>query len=544
MTTIQEPVRLTSIEMLDPSPFNPRRTFNEKTLDELARSIREHGITTPLIIRPKNRRWEIVAGHRRVEAARRIGLPGVPCVERQLTDDQARDLALIDNLQREDVPPLEEANAYNELKQRLGTAEAIAQRVGKEASYVARRLALVTLAEFPKKALAERLMTIDHALLLAKLGPIEQDANLKWLLNPNAGIKVKIETVIAERIKDRDSKSRYSPWEPQSVVELKHHIEINVGRKLSRAPWDLEDADLVKEAGPCSSCPSNTKANDLLFGDMSIAAATCEDGACFEDKRLAFVRIRLTQAAGGGDDPSKLPIKLSWKATSVKPRVARGDLLNLDGFNSTQVFKVGQWREAKKGSCDFVRTGVTVDWDDPGWNEPKKLRKPGEIITVCIAEKCKVHKKAYLDPDRKGNGQRFDAKADEAKREQKKQDAIAESKIRMAAATKALDQVKLMPVAALRELLVRHCFPYEKRAAEALLPGLTKHVKEAKLDSLNFAQAIAVLSIEELTCDQWDEPKETRKDFLASLKRLGFDGSSFWLKPAEKTMPKKKGGRK
>ena len=556
--TTSEAPREIPIQLLEVAPWNARKTFDAGALDELTATIQKQGLIQPLIVRPigepngskfAKQHYEIVAGHRRYRAMFKLNRDTVPCTVRELTDDEAREVGLVDNLQRVDVPAMEEADAYNELKQRLGTAAAIAARVGKDVSYVARRLQLVSLAESPRRALQEKLITIDHALLLARLGVDEQDVNLKWALNVNAGIKVPVEKVIEERIADRDGDTRWGgPWEPQSVLELKHHIEENVGRKLSRAPWSLDDAALLPAAGACSACPSNTKANDTLFSDLAIDEATCEKGACFEEKREAFVQIQLTLATTKGQSLEGPALRVSWRPTSVKPRVSQAKAGSVvidsrDGFNLFQVFKAGQWIEAKAKSCEHVRSAVTVDWDDApghGYN-PKKLRKPGEILTVCIASKCKAHPKEWEKPKR-ASGERYDPKAEEAEREKRKQAAIVESKIRMAAATKAVEQIKAIPLTALRFLIVDALpdWTQQRRPYEALMPGIAKIVESAKLDSVDLARAIAVATIDKLTAYEHSDAKEGRAEFLASLKRLGYDGSGAWVAAkAESAKPAK-----
>ena len=117
------------------------------------------------------------------------GLEVAPCIVREMTDDEARELAIVDNLQRQDMPALEEADAYEALRQQLGDAERIAARVGKPVEYVAKRLRLVSLGTYSRQALAERLITVDHALLLARLGAEEMKrAALKWTLERTARI--------------------------------------------------------------------------------------------------------------------------------------------------------------------------------------------------------------------------------------------------------------------------------------------------------------------------------------------------------------------
>jgi ParB/RepB/Spo0J family partition protein len=530
------------------APWNARKTFDPASIGELAASIKAHGIQVPLLVRfagvdddegpPGIEIYQVIAGHRRLEASRLLGLAAVPCIVRDLDDDQAREIGLVDNLQREDVPALEEADAYAELQQRLGTPAAIAARVGKDVSYVARRLQLTSLAELPRKALAERLITLDHALLLARVGRAEQDENLKWALDHNAGAKKPIEDVIAECVKAR-GRAGWKP-EPQSPQRMKEHIEQNVGRKLSRAPWKLDDATLLPAAGACDVCPSNTKANDTLFGDLNIAAATCENGACFEAKRTAFVQIQIAKASVG---VSQTPLRVSWKISATAPRQAKDG----SGPNEEQTFRLGQWMDVKKGSCEHTRIAVTVDWSDAGnrgfMGSDEKVRKPGQALLVCVTPKCKAHLKTYEEPKR-ANGDHYDPKAEEEKREKVKQAAIAESKLRIAVATKAIESIKALPAEALRALAQDALAGANVRVCNAIIPGIDKVLTTAKVDSKEFAQAAALVSISEnLEAPQWNGAEPGRKEFLADVKRLGYDGSSAWLKPAA-PKPEKKAAAK
>ena len=544
------PEAVTEIHLCDlrVAPWNARKSFDPVRLAELESSISLHGIQIPLMVRrlpidSANDVFEIIAGDRRYKVATKLAKASAPCIIRALDDDQAREIGLVDNLQREDVPALEEADAYHELQQRLGTPAAIAARVGKDVSYVARRLQLVSLAELPRKALAERLITVDHALLLARLGSGEQDENLKWALDTNAGVKTSVDDVIAACVKERDRKTSgwQSYFEPESALELRNHIEQNVGRKLSRAPWKLDDAALVAAAGACDVCPSNTKANDTLFGDLNIQAATCENGRCFEEKRAAFVRIQIGKAAIGVSQP---PLLVSWKISAAAPRPAKDG----SGPNGAQTFRLGQWMDVKKGSCEHTRIAVTVDWSDAGnrgyMGTSEKIRKPGQVLLVCVTPKCKAHPKTYEKVKSKSDGGGYDAKAEETKAEETKAAAIAESKIRLAVASKALEGIKTLPDAVLRALVSSRIpdWAEDRKPMEALVPGLVKTVREAKVDSIAFAQAAAIASIDHqiLTCGQYQDPKASRGYFLAAIKQgLGYDGSNAWLKPAAPKPEKK-----
>jgi ParB/RepB/Spo0J family partition protein len=541
-------VREIPLDLLDSNPRNPRKTFDALALGELAASIKSIGFTQPLLVRPTPQldglvemRYEIVCGHRRVEAADMLGLESAPCTVRSLSDEEAADIAIVDNLQRADVPALEEADSYEALRQRLGTAEAIAARVSKPVEYVAKRLRLVSLGEHSRRALAAQLITVDHALLLARLGSEEENAALKWTLDHNAGVKVKIEAVIAAAIErreeERKEKSHWrNTWEPMSVQRLKEHIERSSGRKLSRAPWSLDDAELVPAVGACTVCPSITKANASLFSDLDIEEATCADGLCFESKRAAFVQLQTRKAIAPEDE--QLPLRVSWKSTAVKPRMTKDG----SGPVLSQIFKYGQWLDVKKDSCIYMRKGVTVDWSDAGdrgyLRNGRKVRNPGEVLLVCVAEKCKAHPKGW----EKAQGWppamlRAMKPREKAAQEKRKEEAVEESKLRMAVAAKAIEGVTKLPVDALRALAIDSLADWadDRKYHEALVPGIAKILGEAKADSVPFFRALAAASIDMglLAADEWRPAKEGRGDFLAAVKRLGYDGSSAWLKPAK-----------
>lgn len=386
---------------LSVSPSEARKTIAAGPLRELTLSIEQYGVREPLLVRPRGLDglgaagvFEIVSGQRRYLASGLAGKLTCPCLVRALTDDEAAEIRLISNLQREDLPALEEAAAFAELRDRAGSIAAVAAKVGKDIAYVTKRLKLVDLGELGRKALAAGILTVDHALLLARLGKDEQAAALKWCIDYSAGAKTTAEKVVDDRIAiGLESRGGHHQWEPQSVQRLKEHIEQHSGRKLARAPWDLDDATLAPEAGACSACPSNTKSNTSLFGDLDIEAATCADGQCFEAKRAAFVQLQWNH------ETTKLqatpPLSVSWKISTVKPRWARDG----KGPDLKQVFKYGQWLDVKKGSCAHVSTAVTVDWSDASdrgyMGSGRKQSKPGEVVLVCVAEKCKTHPKGW-----------------------------------------------------------------------------------------------------------------------------------------------------
>lgn len=156
------------VEDLRPNPYQPRRVFADDKLEELAASIREHGIIQPLIVRRSAvRGYDIVAGERRFRAAQRAGLDTVPAVVRDLSDAELMEIAIIENLQREDLNAMEVAEAYSRLMDKLGlTQEQVAQRVGQSRSHVANMLRLLQLPEGIRENVSRGTLSMGHARAL------------------------------------------------------------------------------------------------------------------------------------------------------------------------------------------------------------------------------------------------------------------------------------------------------------------------------------------------------------------------------------------
>ena len=168
------------IEQISPNPYQPRKTFGEAALEDLVRSVREHGIVQPLVVTRAGDRFKLVAGERRFRAAQRAGLRVVPVVIKEMTQKaDALEIALIENIQREDLNPMEEAAAYHQLHDEFGmTQEEISKRVGKERSTVANFLRLLKLPESVKKLLASGRLSMGHARALLALDSAKKQEQL------------------------------------------------------------------------------------------------------------------------------------------------------------------------------------------------------------------------------------------------------------------------------------------------------------------------------------------------------------------------------
>jgi ParB family chromosome partitioning protein len=180
------------ISQIQPNPFQPRKTFNEASIDELARSVREHGIVQPLVVTRAGDKYKLIAGERRFRAAQKAGLTTVPVlIKEMMAEGDALQIALIENIQREDLNPIEEAMAYHQLHDDFQlTQEEISRRVGKERSTVANFLRLLKLPDPVKKLLASRQLSMGHArALLAIESPKKQEQLADRVVRKNLNVR-------------------------------------------------------------------------------------------------------------------------------------------------------------------------------------------------------------------------------------------------------------------------------------------------------------------------------------------------------------------
>lgn len=169
--TTSEDTHEVPIGLIDPSVLQPRTVFDDAKLDDLAKSITANGVVQPVLLRRKGNRFELIAGERRWRAAERAGLTKIPAVVRDVSDDKVLEIALIENIQREDLNPIEEARAYKKLIETLGlTQETVALRVGRDRSYVTNYLRLLRLPEDIQDLLQSGRISTGHARTLLGAG--------------------------------------------------------------------------------------------------------------------------------------------------------------------------------------------------------------------------------------------------------------------------------------------------------------------------------------------------------------------------------------
>jgi len=184
-----EVVQQISLVDIKPNPFQPRKVFDEEALMELSESIKEHGVLQPIIIRKKGSKFEIVVGERRYRASQEAGLEEIPAVVRELNDQQMMELAILENLQREDLTPIEEAEAYQNLMEHLSlTQEQLAFRLGKSRPHIANHIRLLSLPEVVRTAISIGELSMGHGKALLGLKkkktiPLIMQKTLKENLN-------------------------------------------------------------------------------------------------------------------------------------------------------------------------------------------------------------------------------------------------------------------------------------------------------------------------------------------------------------------------
>lgn len=170
-----EAVEHIHVKSIKPNPYQPRKIFDETAIEELRDSIKEHGILQPIILRKVGTTYEIVVGERRFRAAKLAGLKEVPAVVRNLTDEETMELAILENLQREDLTPIEEAEAYHNLMENLKiTQEQLAFRLGKSRSHIANHVRLLTLPNKVRTTITEGKLSMGHGRTLLGLRNKEQ----------------------------------------------------------------------------------------------------------------------------------------------------------------------------------------------------------------------------------------------------------------------------------------------------------------------------------------------------------------------------------
>lgn len=378
------------------SPEEARKTFDQAALDELAKSIVQDGVIEPLLVRPLEvpEGWndgplfEIVAGQRRFLASKIAGKPTCPCIVREMSDEEAAERRIVSNLQREDLPPVEQALAFRALLNMPGaTVETVAAKLAKSPSYVSRRLALLNAIEPVREALKAGAIEVGHAMELARLDTKQQIRHLSKLNcgyvasaaetnqfasdcddeeDEDAGEDDFDEDEDDDPLEDpQGTGEKLSQWSPTfaSVADLRRDIARTTLRILADAPFPLDD-ELPPMA--CTECPKRSGNATLLFDDC--AQDTCTDRECFDSKVKVWVKHELDQA------------------DKNKPKL----LMLRDGYSSSKDV-ISEWNVVVVNDkkpvvpCESQEEAIWINGD-----------KAGHRTMICRDSKCKVHQSPQI----------------------------------------------------------------------------------------------------------------------------------------------------
>ncbi len=248
----------TKVKLLDiePNRDQPRKQFDEEALAELSDSIAQHGVLQPLLVRPMpDGGYQLVAGERRWRASRMAGLTEVPVVIRDLTDAQVAELALVENLQRENLNPLEEANGYKELSEKFGyTQEKISEIVGKSRPSIANALRLLNLPESVQEMVSDGSLSMGHARAILSLEDDKMKIDLAKLVIQNDISVRETERVARNMMKEAPKKSKAkkrNPYYDEAELALSEVLgrKVKITKSSKKGALEIEffdDADLKK----------------------------------------------------------------------------------------------------------------------------------------------------------------------------------------------------------------------------------------------------------------------------------------------------------
>jgi ParB family chromosome partitioning protein len=336
------------------SSTNPRKTFDETQLTQLAESIRSKGVLSPLLVRRVNGHFEIVFGAQRYRAAQRAGLLDVPTTVRELSDAECLEIQLIENLQRTDLHPFEEAQGFRALLESQGgrySIETIAAKTGKLASFIAKRLKLLDLTRPAADAFLAGHIGVEHAQLIAKLAPDVQEEALRRCFDGFYAADEKERSLVPV--------SRVQAW-----------IEYNIYLSLKAVPFSKEDETLVPEVGSCANCPKRTGFNRLLFAEVKEDSDSCTDAACFNRKLEMHIAQRVAKT------PGLVMISDSHQQQGATPILSRENYVEVLAKRN----KNSKGNRPEQKLCNHLKPAIHADGTDKG-----------HLVKICADPTCKIH---------------------------------------------------------------------------------------------------------------------------------------------------------
>lgn len=232
-----------NIDEIRSNPYQPRKVFDEEALKELADSILEHGVVQPIIVKKSIKGYELIAGERRTKASKLAGLKTIPAIIRDFNDQDMMEIALIENIQRENLNPIEEANAFdNIIKSTNMTQDEIAKKFGKSRSYITNILGLIKLPEETKKLVETGKLSMSHARSLSKLEDMDEINKLAYkIVNDNLNVR-DIESIARDINLPKKNKTtvvnNYAIYE--NIMRDKIGTKVKINNHKIEIPFDSE----------------------------------------------------------------------------------------------------------------------------------------------------------------------------------------------------------------------------------------------------------------------------------------------------------------
>lgn len=227
-----------SVDEISPNRMQPRSFFDDKKLEELVASIEEYGILQPVVVQKANSGYELIVGERRWRASKKLGLKKIPAVIREVSDEQSLEIAIIENIHRQDLNPIEEAEAYARLSSEFAlTQEMVANKVGKSRATVANTLRLLNLSEILKEDLVSGKISMGHARALLGLeNPKNMEALRKEIVKK--GLSVRQTENKAKKLKNDSAEKSNSSTDPKDIFikDLEKDLARRLGTKVNISP--------------------------------------------------------------------------------------------------------------------------------------------------------------------------------------------------------------------------------------------------------------------------------------------------------------------
>lgn|GEM_PF-750548 len=387
---------------IEPDPNNVRHQADDDKFAELVESVEERGVLQPILLRPikssdENRaKYRIIAGERRFRAAKQAKLTEIPACILEIGEGDALDVQLIENIQREDLHPLDEADGLLRLMETENLdVPAVAQRLGKKPRYVARMLALTNLIEDARQDLRVGKITLAHALEICRLAPEVQAEALKACYEDDPIFSHGSRNGASEAGKERLARH---------VRHLQAWLETHIYLNLKKAPFKKDDSRLREDGLTCIDCPQRTGHNAMLFADIR-DEETCLNPGCFKGKIVKLLELKKDEIEKKSGKPA------AYLSTDYGSGVKSNGALRKNEY---------QLLDRKADRCQHAEQAVFVDGS-----------LLGQIKYICREETCKDHRGRVPDfSSYSGGNSRTARPQDRNKRKQELFDIKVDEEVR------------------------------------------------------------------------------------------------------------------